>query len=151
MFSIFFVKAMKIDEYEQGNHTSSCVDDVFYILKKSTTRILSSFNPDILSTFLSNLCKILELEYMNHLIRRLQSVFDLVDSKDTRVGFIILCNDVDVSCDLMGRLVKDIVDEKSRIEIKYPTAASGMGQEINLSLTMFGEAEKKFRDNLKVI
>ncbi|KAG0041413.1 Golgi transport complex subunit 4 [Gryganskiella cystojenkinii] len=101
-------KAMRIDEYDQGNHTSSCVDDVFYILKKTISRAVFTSNVDCLAAMINFIQRTLEMDYLSVFQKSLGSVFSNGDSKPARVEYMILLNNVNVSLDYLEKLTAEI-------------------------------------------
>ncbi|KAJ3162277.1 Golgi transport complex subunit 4, partial [Irineochytrium annulatum] len=101
-------KAMKIDEHEPGNPTSSSVDDVFYIVKKAISRALSTGDSITVCSLLAIVGRLLESDFVSVFQRKLSGSFASTETKDSRTGFMILLNNIDVTCDHMQRLVKEI-------------------------------------------
>ncbi|KAI9002120.1 COG4 transport protein-domain-containing protein [Hyaloraphidium curvatum] len=101
-------KAMKIDEYERGNATSSCVDDVFYILKKSSARIISTADPDSLCAMINVFGQVLEADYINAFQKQLSTAFPSLETSDSKIGFMVILNNVDVSCDYLAKLGQEL-------------------------------------------
>lgn len=85
-------KAMKIDEYERGNTTSSCVDDVFYILKKSSTRVISAADPDSLCAMINVFGQVLEADYINTFQKQLSTNFSSLETQDSKIGYMVRWN-----------------------------------------------------------
>ncbi|KAJ3413956.1 Golgi transport complex subunit 4 [Chytridiales sp. JEL 0842] len=108
-------KAMKIDEYEAGNQTSSSVDDVFYIFKTSISRVLSTSDSSSICTLLGSVGRILETEFMNVFKKRLTTAFSSTETKDNKVAYMVLLNNMDVSCDYMQKLVKEVDADISQL------------------------------------
>lgn len=136
-------KAMRIDKYEDGA-TSTCVDDSFFILKQGTSRFISSMNVESLGVFLSMLSNLLENDYFAAFQKKLNSSFSNLESRDSRVGFMILLNNIDVSCDYMGQLAENIAKEIQQLGLDKDR------DRMKASLGLFEEHSKTFRDGLKV-
>ncbi|ORY20883.1 COG4-domain-containing protein [Neocallimastix californiae] len=98
-------KALKIDEYDTHRETSCSVEDVFYIVQKSTDRIISISNTDVISTLLKIIGRILNKEYIQYFFRNIQGIFNSSDHKDLSV---ILLNNVDVSCVYINKLADEL-------------------------------------------
>ena len=81
---------MRLDTYEPGNSISSCVDDVFFIIKKCFQRSLASNNMRILSVFASSLGKLLDVEFVSKLQKKLQNAFSSIDSKESKIQFMVI-------------------------------------------------------------
>lgn len=83
-------KAIKIETFEKGNLTSSCVDDIFFILKKCVLRCISSCNTKSASMILSGIGKMLEDEYIHLLQKKISVAFSSAEAKDGKMGFNVL-------------------------------------------------------------
>ncbi|KAF9138445.1 Golgi transport complex subunit 4 [Linnemannia schmuckeri] len=104
-------RAMKIDEYDAGNQTSSCVDDVFYILKKTISRAVYTSNVDCLAAMINFIKNTLEMDYISVFQRNMASVFSNGDTRDARFQYMILLNNVNVSIDYLEKLTVEIEQE----------------------------------------
>ena len=82
-------RAMKIDEYDAGNQTSSCVDDVFYILKKTISRAVYTSNVDCLAAMINFIKNTLEMDYISVFQRNMASVFSNGDTRDARFQYMV--------------------------------------------------------------
>jgi len=82
-------RAMKIDEYDPGNQTSSCVDDVFYILKKTISRAVYTSNVDCLAAMINFIKNALEMDYISVFQRNMASVFSNGDTRDARFQYMV--------------------------------------------------------------
>ncbi|KAI8801437.1 COG4 transport protein-domain-containing protein [Cladochytrium replicatum] len=85
----YSLRAVKIDHYEPGSRTSSCVDDVFYILRTSTTRALSTSNADSLCALVGSIGRSLEVDYMYGFQKRLTNSVEAATEgpKETKLNF----------------------------------------------------------------
>jgi len=84
-------KAMKIDEYDAGNQTSSCVDDVFYILKKTISRAVFTSNVDCLGAMINFIQGTLERDYLTVFQKNMTTVFSNGDSREARFQYMVRC------------------------------------------------------------
>ncbi|KAJ3319595.1 Golgi transport complex subunit 4 [Blyttiomyces sp. JEL0837] len=136
-------RAMKIDEYEAGNLTSSCVDDVFYILKTCISRGLSTSDPLTVCSLLESVGRILDLDYMSVFQKKLSTTFTSTESKENRVAFMVVLNNVDVSCDYIQKLVKEVEQDIGR---QFPNCSDEDREKMRtclLSVADFGTSFKK--------
>ncbi|KAF9585781.1 Golgi transport complex subunit 4 [Lunasporangiospora selenospora] len=101
-------KAMKINEYDYGSHTSSCVDDVFYILKKTISRAVYTSNVDCLAAMINFIQRALEQDYIAVFHKSMTTVFSNGDTKDARFQYMLLLNNVSVSIDYLEKLTAEI-------------------------------------------
>ncbi|TPX44877.1 hypothetical protein SeMB42_g03361 [Synchytrium endobioticum] len=150
LFEEFFIvrsieKALKIDQYEAPNQTTTCVDDVFFVLKSSTMRCLSSLDVDILCALINSLGRILEVHYISTFQKKLASVFSTTESKDSRFSFMVLLNNIDVSQEYLVRLARDIEDAADRIASK-PDSTRG---KVHSCLASLNEYAGRFNQVLK--
>ncbi|KAI8600650.1 COG4 transport protein-domain-containing protein [Dissophora ornata] len=104
-------KAMKIDEYDFGNKTSSCVDDVFYILKKTISRAVYSSNVDCLAAMINFIKNTLEMDYISVFQKNMTGVFSSGDTKEARFQYMLLLNNINVSIDYLEKLTTEIEQE----------------------------------------
>jgi hypothetical protein len=93
-FPVFFtdgsvMQAMSIDERDESNQTSSCVDDVFFILKKSATRAVSTSDMDVITSIVNLMNQSLELDYLNSIQKRLVAAFVANDMKDAKIEYMV--------------------------------------------------------------
>ncbi|CAG8627614.1 16996_t:CDS:2 [Racocetra fulgida] len=102
-------KAMIIDDYDEGSITSSCVGDVFYILKECLTRALSTSDLECLTSMVNLVNQSLEFDYITLFQKRLVTAFATPEPKDAKTGYMILLNNLDVSCDYMQRLTTELM------------------------------------------
>lgn len=112
-------KAIQLDDFDaSAQHVSStCVDDVFFILKTILKRTLSASDPDIISSTVRNLLKALESQYLAHFQTRMSTVFTAHDTTGrnaeraiemAKVNYMVVLNNLDVSIDYTHRLAKEL-------------------------------------------
>lgn len=139
-------KAMKIDEYERGNATSSCVDDVFYILKKSSTRVISTADPDSLCAMINVFGQVLESDYINVFQKQLSTGFPSLETQDAKIGFMVILNNVDVGCDYLSKLAQELDRDIARA--LGPTFVANQ-QKIESCISNLVDSGAAFRQTLK--
>lgn len=83
------IKATKIDKYEEGNITSSCVGDIFYILKECLTRVISTSDVDCLISMVNLISQSLEVDYIAMIQKRLLAAFATTEPKDSKIGYMV--------------------------------------------------------------
>ncbi|KAJ3025059.1 UNVERIFIED_CONTAM: Golgi transport complex subunit 4 [Siphonaria sp. JEL0065] len=137
-------KAIKLDEHEAGSQTSSSVDDVFYIVKTSMSRTLSTADPITICTVLESVGRILETEYVSVFLKRLSAGnMGTLETKEGKIGLLILLNNLDTSCDYIQKLVKEI---NSEIERSFSTSLPAEVEQMKTclgSLTDYGSSFKR--------
>lgn len=111
-------KAMKLDEYDPSiSQTSTCVDDVFFILKTVMQRCISTYEPDVVQSTVRTITKILEIGYLNQFQQKLSTVFHAYDTTGrnaeraielAKVNYMVILNNLDVSADYTHRLAKEV-------------------------------------------
>ncbi|KAI8347136.1 COG4 transport protein-domain-containing protein [Mortierella sp. GBAus27b] len=106
-------KAMRIDEYDVGSKTSSCVDDVFYILKKTISRAVNTSNVDCMAAMINFIKNTLEMDYVAVFQRNMAGVFSNGDTKEARFQYMVLLNNVSVSVDYLQKLTAEIEQESA--------------------------------------
>ncbi|KAJ3107915.1 Golgi transport complex subunit 4 [Phlyctochytrium planicorne] len=104
-------KAMKIEEVDSVNNVSTSVDDVFYIIKKSVARSLATADPISICSLFNVVGRILETDFVNVYLKKLTSLFSSSESKEARTTSMILLNNIDVSCEYIQKLVKEVTND----------------------------------------
>ncbi|XP_060694262.1 conserved oligomeric Golgi complex subunit 4 [Hemiscyllium ocellatum] len=79
-------KAVAMDVYEKGQLTSSMVDDVFFIVKKSIGRALASSNIDCLCAMINHSTTVLESDFREVLYNKLRMGFPATTFQDIQRG-----------------------------------------------------------------
>lgn len=78
---------MKIDEYdEKAGPTSSCVDDVFYILKRTVHRAMRAADPNCLAAAVTAAARALENDYLGVFQRRMMTTFAGHEGRGSTMG-----------------------------------------------------------------
>ncbi|XP_044728429.1 conserved oligomeric Golgi complex subunit 4 [Chrysoperla carnea] len=140
LFEQFFLeesvkKAISLDTPEEGQQTSSMVDDVFFILRKCVRRSISSGSLDAICAMINNVCGILENHYCSILRENLRQGYpsgylDLTqaysvlqtsiqqgriqsgnDLDQSRLSFITHLNNTSVSCEYVDTLCTALMEE----------------------------------------
>ncbi|KAF9428853.1 Golgi transport complex subunit 4 [Podila epigama] len=101
-------KAMAIDEYDVGSQTSSCVDDVFYIIKKTISRAVYTSNVDCLAAMINFVQRTLEMDYIAFFKRSMQAIALNADTRDPPLKYMVLLNNINVSDDYLDKLTAEI-------------------------------------------
>ncbi|KAI8987413.1 COG4 transport protein-domain-containing protein [Mycotypha africana] len=111
-------KAMKLDDYDPTlASTSTCVDDVFFILKAVLKRAISTYEPQVVSSTVRTAVTILESTYLQVLHQRLNTVFTSYDPsgrnaeramEQAKIDYMVTLNNLDVSADYTHRLAKEV-------------------------------------------
>ncbi|TPX30987.1 hypothetical protein SmJEL517_g05574 [Synchytrium microbalum] len=157
LFEEFFIvksieKALKIDQYDSNNLITSCVDDVFYVLKNCTIRCLSSLDVDILCALINSLGRIVEVHYMSVFQKKLSSAFSNTETKDSKISFMVLLNNIDVSQEYLLKLSRDIEEASMRTFSSKPDSTRAKIMSCLTSLNeysgRFGQVLKTWLDNL---
>ncbi|KAG7204148.1 hypothetical protein KM043_001990 [Ampulex compressa] len=133
-------KALGMDTPDQDQHTSSMVDDVFFIVQQCVRRAMSSWSIDGVCAVVNMACGILEGEFANRLRNRLRQGYpagylDLAQAYSTlqtsiqhgrlqtsdtelaRLMFLAYLNNTDVSIEYVETLCKTISAE---IDATFP-------------------------------
>ncbi|KAI9357524.1 COG4 transport protein-domain-containing protein [Pilaira anomala] len=111
-------KAMKMDDYDPSvSQTSTCVDDVFFILKTVIKRCISTYEPQVVGSTVRTTLKTLEVAYINQFQQRMSTVFSSYDSTGrnaeraiemAKTSYMVILNNLDVSADYTHRLAKEV-------------------------------------------
>uniref|UniRef100_A0A8C4QWS1 Conserved oligomeric Golgi complex subunit 4 n=1 Tax=Eptatretus burgeri TaxID=7764 RepID=A0A8C4QWS1_EPTBU len=79
-------KAVTMESVEKGQHTSSMVDDVFFIIKKCVGRALASSSVDCLCAMINHATTLLDTHFRELLVGRLQQGFPAGALQDLQRG-----------------------------------------------------------------
>ena len=133
------LKAVNMDSLEEGQHTSSMVDDSFFIVKKSVKRAVSSSSVDGVCAMLNHAASVLEESFGEVLMTRLRAGypagFDLQhaynimhssfqsgklqssdsEKKTARALFVTSLNNAEVSCDYCKALKNSLEEDISKL------------------------------------
>ncbi|KAG0095611.1 Golgi transport complex subunit 4 [Podila epicladia] len=131
-------KAMAIDEYDFGSQTSSCVDDVFYIIKKTISRAVYTSNVDCLAAMINFVQRTLEMDYIAFFKKSMQTITLGADTRDPPLKYMVLLNNINISDDYLGKLTAEIEQDCANITSlsehaleKAKTVLSGLGASSN--------------------
>ncbi|KAL2917072.1 Golgi transport complex subunit 4 [Polyrhizophydium stewartii] len=140
-------KALKIDTHDPANLTSSCVDDVFFILKTSMRRGISTSDADCLCALINSISRLLEVDFMGVLQKKLSLAFaGTVDAKDAKPGFMTTLNNIDVSCEYTIKLAQEVEAEIPRA---FAHASELSREKIKSCLGSLTEHAVKFQNILR--
>lgn len=127
-------KAVSLDTLEEGQQTSSMIDDVFFIIRKCVRRAISSSSLDGVCAVINNACGLLETDYCNVLRNQLKQGYpsgylDLTqaynvlqssiqqgrlqssDTEHSKTMFIVALNNADVSVEYVDTLCSSMMTE----------------------------------------
>ncbi|XP_030749484.1 conserved oligomeric Golgi complex subunit 4 isoform X2 [Sitophilus oryzae] len=127
-------KAINMDILEASQHTSSMVDDTFFIIRKCIRRSISTGSLDGICVIINNACRVLENDYCTVLKARLKQGYpsgylDLSqaynvlqnsiqqgrlqsgDTEQSRTAFIVALNNADNSTEYVTALCDSIMKE----------------------------------------
>lgn len=141
---------MSIDEYDSSTgETSSCVDDVFFILKKVTNRCISTAHLDTITSMINLIIKVIDSEYIEFFQRKMSTAFSGHESGNSKavelakLAYMVVLNNLDVSALYIQRLSdealkhadKNLIDgeEYQRLE-KALTQLGGMSDKMKKRL-----------------
>lgn len=111
-------KAMKLDDYDPStSQTSTCVDDVFFILKTVIKRCISTYETETVAATVRTTMKTLEIAYLNQFQQKMSTVFTAYDTTGrnaeraieiAKVNYMVILNNLDVSAEYTHRLAKEV-------------------------------------------
>ncbi|KAL1916355.1 uncharacterized protein VTP21DRAFT_5972 [Calcarisporiella thermophila] len=103
------VKMDPMDEFDSDTHTSTSVDDIFYLVRKSLHRVLRTSDAQLLGAMVNLVNRTLEVDYVGVFQKRMMSIFVTGgEGGDPRVHYMIILNNLGVSVDYVGRLIEEI-------------------------------------------
>ncbi|XP_073824821.1 conserved oligomeric Golgi complex subunit 4 isoform X2 [Musca autumnalis] len=159
------LKAIALDVHDSGQLSSSMVDDVFFILRKSIRRSLTTMSVNGTCAVINNAAACVDNDFVNALKSQLQQGYpsgyiDLAqaysaiqntlqqgkihssDSEKARINFLVYLNNADISTEYIDTLWRTMEQE---ITGAYPTMTSVEKQMIDSCLSEL----KSVRDTLK--
>lgn len=150
--SIF--KAISLDTFDSDMMTSSMVDDIFYIVKSTLQRGVSTGDAGCLCGLVNSISRILEDDYMSLLLNRLSAAFNSVSSvasgvtiTDERLGAVApTLNNIDVSCSFINRLCSEIEKDVNE-KLKHCSVLER--EQISSCLSSLTDYSEKTRNILK--
>ncbi|KXS10025.1 COG4-domain-containing protein [Gonapodya prolifera JEL478] len=102
-------KALAIDTVDDATNTSSSPDDVFYVVRKSLERTLSSLSVDSLCAMLNLVGRVVEEDYVDVLGRRVGGAWASHPDPDrARRQFMVAVNDTDMAVGYVHKLVGEM-------------------------------------------
>lgn len=118
-------KAIHLDDYDSAipHASSTCVDDVFFILKTILKRCISTYKPDVISSTVRTLLKALENQYIHYFQQHMSTVFTAHDTtgrsaekaiENAKISYMVVLNNLDISADYTHRLAKELQPEITR-------------------------------------
>lgn len=131
-------KAISMEERDPGAITSTLVDDVFFVLKKSSRRSFLTANPDCFCALLNHLSTILLGDYLRgfeaHVAQghkgrldfsvlqgKLQAGLSTItqqqgkDPNEQRDNYLVMLNNIELTTDFIERMHKDLVTESGKV------------------------------------
>lgn len=161
------LKAITLDAFDDGQKTSSVVDDVFFIIRKSIRRSIKTHSIDGICAVINNAATCLEEEFVASLKAPLKigypsGYIDLAqaynafqtsiqqgkiqtnDNEQARIQFIIQLNNTDTSTEFIETLYTTIKDE---IKIAFPKITTKECELLDSCLSGL----KSVRDTLKAV
>ncbi|PIK43695.1 putative conserved oligomeric Golgi complex subunit 4-like [Apostichopus japonicus] len=160
------IKAESMDSLEQGSHTSSMVDDIFFILKKCTKRAISSGSVDCACALLNHTTTILEGDYQDSLYAKLRAgfpsgSFDVAqaysmlqqgrfptsssDTNAAKLEFMTTVNNIEVSLEYIQSLRRSLSEECAALLIQNREIGK---DKLESCLNDLGAVTHKFKDVL---
>jgi len=143
-------------DLSQTPPTTSVPDLAFYLLKTVLSRLLSTGSVVALNGTVSRFREVIENDYTGAIARKLDDVYrnsgathntsrSEKSERETRLSFIVLLNDLDISSGHMERLVKDILASPILSQYFMDNERSTVSSNISSLLTVV----PKFRSTLK--
>ncbi|KAJ3046090.1 Golgi transport complex subunit 4 [Rhizophlyctis rosea] len=139
-------KAVNLEEYDPNSRMSSSVDDVFYLLRQSIARSLSTSDPDCVCAVINSIGRILEVDYISVFQKRLAAAFSATDGRDPKMSFVPPLNNIDISCDYILKLTQQL---ESDIPRAFNTASEISLEKMKSCVDTFNEYSGSFRNMVK--
>ncbi|XP_055381969.1 conserved oligomeric Golgi complex subunit 4 [Condylostylus longicornis] len=161
------LKAIALDTYENGQQCSSMVDDVFYILRKSIRRSITTQSVNGICAVINNAATCFEGDFINALKNPLKTGYpsgyiDLAqaynviqssiqqgkiqtsDSEQARTNFLVQLNNADMSTEFIETLWVTMSEE---IQASFPSMTKTESQILDSCMTEL----KSVKDMLKAV
>lgn len=144
-------------DLSQSPITTTTPDDVFYILKSVTSRLLTTGSLTSVERTLEQLRDTIDQDYIGVIKKRLDEIYrnpgsgnsnvrpDRVE-RENRIAFITLLNDLDLSASHLERLIRDLSESSSipqHFRDKEQTLVKG-------HISSFSTLVSRFRSTLRV-
>ncbi|XP_071785731.1 conserved oligomeric Golgi complex subunit 4-like [Asterias amurensis] len=160
-------KAVSLDNLETGAHTSSMVDDIFFIVKKCTRRAISSGSADCACAMLNHTSSLLEGSYRDVLYSKLRAgypsgSFDVsqaysmlqqgrfatstTDTNAAKLEFLTTLNNIEVSIEYTQSLRKSLASECAS---RSQHITDKEQEKLESCLADLGNVTHKFKDVLE--
>ncbi|XP_071496788.1 conserved oligomeric Golgi complex subunit 4-like [Diadema antillarum] len=161
------MKAVNMDSIEPGTHTSSMVDDIFFILKKCTRRAMSSGSVDCACAMLNHTSTLLGSDYRDVLYGKLRAgfpsgSFDVAqaysmlqqgrfptsssDTNAAKLEFLTTLNNVEVSIEYTLTLRKSLTEDCHSL---VSQSGEMNRDKLDMCLTELTTHTNKFKDVLE--
>ncbi|KAJ8303428.1 hypothetical protein KUTeg_019824 [Tegillarca granosa] len=157
--------AITMETTDTGSHTSSMVDETFFVVKKCIRRAISSSSVDGLCAMLNHSCTVLEQDFREVLYSRIRSGFpsgfDLSqaynmvqsslqqgklqssDTEKSKSQFLMTLNNAEASCDYCKSLRSSLEEEISK---HFNQVSEQSKAKLESGLTDLGAAANRFKD-----
>ncbi|KAJ3348520.1 Golgi transport complex subunit 4 [Entophlyctis luteolus] len=140
--------ALKLDKYEPDAQTSSSVEDVFYLVKNSIFRTMSTGDPLTFCTVVESIGRIIESEYISFIQKRVSgATAGAFETKDGKANILtqISLNNLDISCEYIQRLVKEVDSEIPRV---FAGASAAELEKMKICLKSLSDSGVSFKKML---
>ncbi|KAI7863063.1 COG4 transport protein-domain-containing protein [Spinellus fusiger] len=118
-------KAMLLDTYDPDvGHTSTCVDDIFFILKKVLKRSITTCEPEVVRSTVRAVTRVLETGFLQLLEQKMNTTFSGHESgsrnaekllEQAKINYMVVLNNMDVSTEYTHQLVKELIVEANEL------------------------------------
>ncbi|KAJ2995425.1 Golgi transport complex subunit 4 [Globomyces sp. JEL0801] len=140
------IQALAIDTYDPDNLTSTCVDDVFYIVQSCIKRGIDTGDSDCFCALINSMGRILEVDYMDVLQKKLTSFF-ASRSDDSQISQLTsILNNIDKSCENILQLSEHV---ERNLSISFGHCSELSREQIKSCLSTMTDYASKFKHILK--
>lgn len=110
------VKAIELDQVLEEDRLGSCVDDTFFLCKKSAIRALGSGHEPAFNRVMLGLLETLRGPFSDALERCIKTSVHATDALDKKRQFSVGCNNLTASALFLGQFLDEIVGEYYAME-----------------------------------
>ncbi|KAI8849922.1 eukaryotic translation initiation factor 3 subunit 8 N-terminus-domain-containing protein [Chytridium lagenaria] len=113
-----------------------------YFIRRSIEKCLGTSDPVSICACLVSLGGFWRPDFVNVFLRKLSTLFATTDSKETRGNCMVLLNNIDVSCEYILKLVKEVSND---IDVLYASRSTEIRSNMRTSLMSISDYSASFK------
>ncbi|CAD5213158.1 unnamed protein product [Bursaphelenchus okinawaensis] len=142
-------KGIEMEDVEEGALTTSLLDDVFFIVRKSIRRSITSSSVDCVCAMLNNGCTLLETDFfvhINKIIKHGKSVAE-AGPESQRTAFLLALNNMAEAVKFLSTLKQGLKDEFER---HLGAVSKNEKHKLDNSVAQLDDLGKKFSQSASI-